>query len=313
MDGIDRARVQSIFTPNVRYLEVVEDGIEAGNVIPADFTPTPEKMARVRDNIRKAGILGRLVANDFSGALVSAIVLDQDAQGRAVDPIAGGAPAREPRASRHRDRAGGRRRGHRRAHHRLCRGDGEHRRRGERGAAVRGDHHRPDAARGALLLPVLERRLACRCCARWSPSSGSWARSCCCTTAWIRSGCWCRSSSSPSASATGCRRSARSAMRPLRASSSMDAARRTFRQLLRAGDRGAACRPGRLRHHPADPGAGDPRDGRHRQHRRADRHPHRPGAAAGAGLLRAFRRRATTRASSAGTASCGPVACALRG
>src|SRR5690242_311106 len=87
MDGIDRTQVQSIFTPNVRYLEVVEDGIEAGNVIPADFTPTPENMARVRDNIRKAGISGRLVANDFSGALVSAIVLDTDAQGRAVDPI----------------------------------------------------------------------------------------------------------------------------------------------------------------------------------------------------------------------------------
>ena len=31
MDGIDRTRVQSIFTPNVRYLEVVEDGIEAGD------------------------------------------------------------------------------------------------------------------------------------------------------------------------------------------------------------------------------------------------------------------------------------------
>jgi predicted RND superfamily exporter protein len=87
MDGIDRTRVQSIFTPNVRYLEVVEDGIEAGNVIPADFTPTPENMARVRDNIRKAGIIGRLVANDFSGALVSAIVLDNDAQGKPVDPI----------------------------------------------------------------------------------------------------------------------------------------------------------------------------------------------------------------------------------
>ncbi|MBV8341252.1 MAG: MMPL family transporter, partial [Gammaproteobacteria bacterium] len=87
MNGIDRTQVQSIFTPNVRYLEVVEDGIEAGNVIPPDFTPTPENMARVRDNIRKAGIVGRLVANDFSGALVSAIVLDQDAQGRAIDPI----------------------------------------------------------------------------------------------------------------------------------------------------------------------------------------------------------------------------------
>src|SRR5438046_8957894 len=87
MDSNARTRVQSIFTPNVRYLEVVEEGIEAGNVIPADFTPTAANMARVRDNIRKAGIIGRLVASDFSGALVSAIVLDQDAQGRPVDPI----------------------------------------------------------------------------------------------------------------------------------------------------------------------------------------------------------------------------------
>jgi hypothetical protein len=87
MEGIDRTQVQSIFTPNVRYLEVVEDGIEAGNVIPADFTPTRDNMARVRDNILKASIVGRLVANDFSGALVSAIVLDTDAQGRPVDPI----------------------------------------------------------------------------------------------------------------------------------------------------------------------------------------------------------------------------------
>ncbi len=88
MDGIDRGRVQSLYTPNVRYLEVVEDGSEAGNVVPADFEPTPAAMAQVRENILKAGIVGRLVATDFSGALVSAIVLDQDANGRPVDPIA---------------------------------------------------------------------------------------------------------------------------------------------------------------------------------------------------------------------------------
>jgi uncharacterized protein len=87
MDGIDRGRVQSLYTPNVRYLEVVEDGIEAGNVIPAEFQPTPEGLAQVRENILKAGIVGRLVANDFSGALVSAIVLEEDAQGRRIDPI----------------------------------------------------------------------------------------------------------------------------------------------------------------------------------------------------------------------------------
>src|SRR2546430_9451261 len=50
MDGIDRTQVQSIFTPNVRYLEVVEEGIEAGNVVPADFTPTPANMTRVRED-----------------------------------------------------------------------------------------------------------------------------------------------------------------------------------------------------------------------------------------------------------------------
>jgi uncharacterized protein len=87
MDGIDRGRVQSLFTPNVRYMEVVEDGIEAGNVVDAEFVPTPEALARVRENILKAGIRGRLVANDFSGALISAIVLEKDAQGRPIDPI----------------------------------------------------------------------------------------------------------------------------------------------------------------------------------------------------------------------------------
>jgi uncharacterized protein len=88
MEGIDRGRVQSLFTPNVRYIEVVEDGIQAGNVVDAEFQPTPEAMAEVRENILKAGIVGRLVANDFSGALVNAIVLEQDAQGRPIDPIA---------------------------------------------------------------------------------------------------------------------------------------------------------------------------------------------------------------------------------
>jgi predicted RND superfamily exporter protein len=76
--GVDRARVQSLFTPNTRYTEVVEDGIQAGNVIPADFQPTPEGLAQVRENILKAGIVGRLVANDFSGAIVSATLQDRD-------------------------------------------------------------------------------------------------------------------------------------------------------------------------------------------------------------------------------------------
>ncbi|MBW6509809.1 MAG: MMPL family transporter [Desulfuromonadales bacterium] len=76
--GVDRSQVSSLFTPNVRYTEVVEDGIAGGNVVPANFTPTEEGLERVRENILKAGIVGRLVATDFSGAMISAELLEID-------------------------------------------------------------------------------------------------------------------------------------------------------------------------------------------------------------------------------------------
>jgi predicted RND superfamily exporter protein len=89
IEGVDRSRVQSLWTPNTRYTEVVEGGIEAGDVIPSDFQPDAAGLARVKENILKAGIVGRLVANDFSGALISAPLLDADPEtGAPVDYIA---------------------------------------------------------------------------------------------------------------------------------------------------------------------------------------------------------------------------------
>jgi predicted RND superfamily exporter protein len=76
--GVDRARVTSLFTPNVRFTEVVEDGISGGNVIPDDFQATKADLLQVKQNILKAGVQGRLVANDFSGALISAELLEID-------------------------------------------------------------------------------------------------------------------------------------------------------------------------------------------------------------------------------------------
>ena len=79
LPGVDRAQVQSLFTPNVRYTEVVEDGFSGGNVIPSDFDPLREgSLARVRENIIKSGKIGQLVANDFTGAIVSAQLLEVD-------------------------------------------------------------------------------------------------------------------------------------------------------------------------------------------------------------------------------------------
>ena len=86
LPAVDRSQVQSLFTPNVRYIEVVEDGFAGGNVIPADFTATPAHFAKVRENIIKSGKLGQLVATDFTGALVSAQLLEVDPRtGRKID------------------------------------------------------------------------------------------------------------------------------------------------------------------------------------------------------------------------------------
>ena len=68
--GVDRASVRSIFTPNVRFVEIVEDGFAGGNVIPSDYAPSEAMFEQVRSNIVKSGEVGRLVSADFSGAMV---------------------------------------------------------------------------------------------------------------------------------------------------------------------------------------------------------------------------------------------------
>ena len=93
IEHVDEARVSSIFTPNVRFVEVVEDGFAGGNVIPATFTPniegfeaTPEQFATIKANIEKASIVGRLVAKDFSGAMVWVDLVPEDpAHGVSID------------------------------------------------------------------------------------------------------------------------------------------------------------------------------------------------------------------------------------
>ncbi len=86
LPGVDRAQVSSIFTPNVRYMEVVEDGLQGGNVVPSGFAPTPESFAQVQQNIIKSGRVGMLVSNDYTGAAVIASLLEIDPQtGRRLD------------------------------------------------------------------------------------------------------------------------------------------------------------------------------------------------------------------------------------
>lgn len=86
MPGVDRARVQSIFTPNTTYVENVEGGLAGSNVIPADYEPTADMLAKVKSNVGKAQVIGRLVTEDQSGALIVSELLEFDpATGEKLD------------------------------------------------------------------------------------------------------------------------------------------------------------------------------------------------------------------------------------
>ena len=78
LEGVDRSRVSSLFTPDVRYLEVVEGGFQGGNVIPADYEPTEEMFETVRNNVARAGIVGRYTTADQTGAMIYAELVETD-------------------------------------------------------------------------------------------------------------------------------------------------------------------------------------------------------------------------------------------
>ncbi|NQD95295.1 MMPL family transporter, partial [Pseudomonas sp. CrR25] len=95
--GVERSTVTSLFTSNVRYNEVIEDGFRGGNIVAADFSGTPEQLKAVRENVLKSDWVGRIVANDLSAAMVvanlqevdpdSGVRLDLQEVGRALEAI----------------------------------------------------------------------------------------------------------------------------------------------------------------------------------------------------------------------------------
>jgi len=74
--GVDRAGLQSIWTPNIRWSEVTEEGFRGGAVIPNGYDGSPEKLDQLRANILRSGQVGRLVANNFRSATIIAPLTD---------------------------------------------------------------------------------------------------------------------------------------------------------------------------------------------------------------------------------------------
>lgn len=72
---VDRAKLKSLWTPNVRWSEVTKDGFQGGEVTQG-YDGTPEGLEALRSNILRSGQVGRLVADDFKSTIVQIPLLD---------------------------------------------------------------------------------------------------------------------------------------------------------------------------------------------------------------------------------------------
>lgn len=68
--GVNRPEMASLWTANVRWTSVTEEGLEGGQVIPATYNGSAESIAQVRQNVELSGQIGRLVGNDFKSTIV---------------------------------------------------------------------------------------------------------------------------------------------------------------------------------------------------------------------------------------------------
>lgn len=68
--GVNRSQIRSIWTPNVRWSEVTEEGFVGGPVIPDTYDGSTESLEQLRQNILRSGEVGNLIANNFESALI---------------------------------------------------------------------------------------------------------------------------------------------------------------------------------------------------------------------------------------------------
>ncbi len=84
--GVDRGNMKSLWTPNATWVEMTEDGLRGGTMIPNGYRGRPEDIESVRRNILRSGAVGTIVALDERSAMITAPLLEKDPQtGAALD------------------------------------------------------------------------------------------------------------------------------------------------------------------------------------------------------------------------------------
>lgn len=72
---VDRSKLKSLWTPNVRWSEVTKDGFQGGEVTQG-YDGSAEGVEALRSNILRSGQVGRLVADDFKSTIIHIPLLD---------------------------------------------------------------------------------------------------------------------------------------------------------------------------------------------------------------------------------------------
>ena len=85
LNGVDKAKIQSLWTPNVRWMEVTEDGFRGGEIIPPTYDGSEQSLQQVQANVLRSGQVGRLVADDFKSAIVYVPLVDAQGSGEKLD------------------------------------------------------------------------------------------------------------------------------------------------------------------------------------------------------------------------------------
>jgi predicted RND superfamily exporter protein len=78
LNGVDRAAMKSLWTKNLTWTMVTEDGFEGGIVIADSYDGTAETIPIVRRNIMRAGVIGTLVANDFKSSIIQLPIMSNN-------------------------------------------------------------------------------------------------------------------------------------------------------------------------------------------------------------------------------------------
>ncbi len=84
-EEVDKSKIESLWTPNVRWVEVTEEGFRGGEIIPPDYDGSQASLKQVQSNVLRSGQVGRLVADDFKSAIVYVPLIDLGEAGAKLD------------------------------------------------------------------------------------------------------------------------------------------------------------------------------------------------------------------------------------